>query len=75
MHIWCIVDHIIYLFNLLCIILDDVVPEYKQPYQDEVGLQPSLHDLRRVVVALKIRPTVRQELIEHNVSYVFIFIH
>ncbi|VDK77112.1 unnamed protein product [Litomosoides sigmodontis] len=47
---------------------DDVVGEYERPYEAEAGMQPTLHDMRRVVAVEKKRPTIRGAVIEHNIG-------
>ncbi|VDK46245.1 unnamed protein product [Anisakis simplex] len=49
---------------------DDVVYDYRQPYEEEAGLQPSLHDLRRIVAVQKARPGIRAIIKEHNIGSV-----
>uniref|UniRef100_A0A915BZU0 Serine/threonine-protein kinase receptor n=2 Tax=Parascaris univalens TaxID=6257 RepID=A0A915BZU0_PARUN len=48
----------------------DTIEEYRQPYEEEAGLQPSLHDLRRIVAVQKIRPRIRRAVKEHNIGSV-----
>ncbi|KHN86439.1 Activin receptor type-2A [Toxocara canis] len=48
----------------------DIVDEYRQPYEEETGLQPSLHDLRRIVAVQKTRPRIRRAVKEHNIGSV-----
>ncbi|VDM38765.1 unnamed protein product [Toxocara canis] len=43
---------------------------YRQPYEEEAGLQPSLHDLRRIVAVQKTRPRIRRAVKEHNIGSV-----
>uniref|UniRef100_A0A0R3S1C0 Serine/threonine-protein kinase receptor n=1 Tax=Elaeophora elaphi TaxID=1147741 RepID=A0A0R3S1C0_9BILA len=47
---------------------DDVVGEYERPYEAEAGVQPTLHDMRRVVAVEKKRPSIRASVIEHNIG-------
>uniref|UniRef100_A0A915PWU1 Serine/threonine-protein kinase receptor n=1 Tax=Setaria digitata TaxID=48799 RepID=A0A915PWU1_9BILA len=47
---------------------DDVVGEYERPYETEAGVQPTLHDMRRVVAVEKNRPSIRASVIEHNIG-------
>ncbi|EFO28480.2 TKL/STKR/TYPE2 protein kinase [Loa loa] len=47
---------------------DDVVGEYERPYEAEAGVQPTLHDMRRVVAVEKKRPSIRAAVMEHNIG-------
>ncbi|VDN20384.1 unnamed protein product [Gongylonema pulchrum] len=47
---------------------DDELDEYQRPYEKEAGSQPTLHELRRVVVAEKKRPCIRDAVKEHNIG-------
>jgi len=39
------------------------VPEYKMPFEEEVGVVPTLGDMRMIVVGRKTRPEFRMELL------------
>uniref|UniRef100_A0A1I8EL80 receptor protein serine/threonine kinase n=1 Tax=Wuchereria bancrofti TaxID=6293 RepID=A0A1I8EL80_WUCBA len=47
---------------------DDIVGEYERPYEAEAGVQPTLHDMRRVVAVEKKRPSIRVAVMEHNIG-------
>nr|CDQ03802.1 BMA-DAF-4, isoform a [Brugia malayi] len=47
---------------------DDIVGEYERPYEAEAGVQPTLHDMRRVVAVEKKRPSIRAAVMEHNIG-------
>ncbi|KAL4003668.1 Protein kinase domain family protein [Acanthocheilonema viteae] len=47
---------------------DDLVGEYERPYEAEAGMQPTLHDMRRVVAVEKKRPSIRAAVMEHNIG-------
>ncbi|VDN03976.1 unnamed protein product [Thelazia callipaeda] len=49
-------------------VADDVVGEYKRPFESEAGMQPTLHDMRRVVAMEKIRPKIRASVVDHNIG-------
>lgn len=49
---------------------DDQLEPYRQPYEDEAGQQPTLHDLRRVVAVMKRRPQIREAVTTHTIGSV-----
>nr|AEL12449.1 activin type II receptor S/T kinase [Helobdella sp. Austin] len=42
------------------------VDDYKLPYEDRVGLNPSIEDMQQVVVEDKLRPNIRKEWLQHE---------
>lgn len=48
----------------------DPLEPYRQPYEDEAGQQPTLHDLRRVVAVMKRRPQIREVVTTHTIGSV-----
>ncbi len=44
--------------------------EYQLPFEDEVGLHPTLDDMADTVVHKKIRPKIKDHWHKHAVSYV-----
>ena len=42
--------------------------EYKLPFEDEVGLNPSLDDMKTAVVDKCLRPVIKSEWLNHYVS-------
>ena len=53
------------LLNLIHLI--DEKCEYKVPFQDEVGFNPSLDEMKVVVVDKCQRPIIKQEWLQNNV--------
>ena len=46
---------------------EGVFPEYKLPFEEEVGLHPSIEAMQDVVVDKKLRPKIRGEWRAHKV--------
>jgi len=44
------------------------VEEYQLPFEEEVGLHPSLEDMQQVVVQQRMRPQIRADWRNHTVS-------
>eukprot|EP00795_Rhopilema_esculentum_P014417 gene14417-5471_t len=49
-----------------CTATDSVFPEYKLPFEEEVGLHPSIEAMQDVVVDKKLRPKIRGEWRAHK---------
>ena len=45
------------------------VEDYQLPFEDEVGLHPSLEDMQDTVVHKKLRPKFKEHWLKHNVSF------
>lgn len=56
------------LFFLYVHVLTGPVSEYLLPFEDEVGLHPSLEKLQEVVVHQKMRPKFKDESLRHSVG-------
>lgn len=53
------------------------VPEYRLPFEEEVGQHPTLEDMQEAVVQRKVRPTIPQLWRNHPVSvheYTYCFV-
>lgn len=48
------------------------VPEYRLPFEEEVGQHPTLEDMQESVVQRKVRPTIPDSWRKHTVSYLLI---
>lgn len=51
-----------------CTAQDGPVPDYRLPFEEEVGQHPTLEDMQESVVQRKIRPTIPQTWRHHSVS-------
>ncbi|XP_031559084.1 activin receptor type-2A-like isoform X2 [Actinia tenebrosa] len=49
-----------------CSAADGPVDEYRLPFEEEVGLHPSLEDMQQVVVQQRIRPKIREDWRNHR---------
>lgn len=49
------------------------VPEYRLPFEEEVGQHPTLEDMQESVVQRKVRPTIPDSWRKHTVSYSQLF--
>lgn len=45
------------------------VPEYKLPYYNVVGQDPSFEEMKKVVALAQIRPKVLEKYNDHTVSF------
>ena len=58
--------------NCLCLYIHvGPVGDYRLPFEDEVGLHPSLEDMQQAVSQKKIRPRIRDDWRLHSVSACF----
>lgn len=48
-----------------CTAQDGVVPEYRLPFEEEVGAHPNLEDMQESVVQRKVRPTILESWRNH----------
>lgn len=51
----------------LYVLFAGVFPEYKLPFEEEVGLHPSIESMQDVVVEQKLRPKIRGDWRAHKV--------
>lgn len=54
----------------MCILLSDPIEEYKLPFEIELGSQPTLEDLKKLVVQDKARPKIKEAWRKHLVLIV-----
>lgn len=47
------------------------VGDYKLPFEDDVGLHPTLEDMQDVVVHKKMRPQIHEHWLRHSVRFLF----
>ena len=52
---------------------DVSVEDYKMPFEEEVGMHPSIEDMQDKVVEKKLRPKIREEWKRDIVRYIFFF--
>ena len=57
-----------------CLFSAGVFPEYKLPFEEEVGLHPSIDTMQDVVVEKKLRPKIRGEWRAHKVLRSVLFL-
>lgn len=56
-----------------CTAQDGPIPEYRLPFEEEVGQHPTLEDMQESVVQRKVRPVIQENWRNHAVSYVLGF--
>lgn len=54
-----------------CTAVNGLVPDFKLPFEEELGSHPSLEEMQENIAAKKLRPKIKQEWREHNVSQGF----
>jgi len=62
----------VHLFNWLVmslLIFVGPVREYMLPYENEVGLHPSMNEMKEAVDTKRIRPPIEQHWLHHKVGY------
>lgn len=53
---------------------DGPIPEYRLPFEEEVGTHPTLEDMQESVVQNKVRPVIQEHWRNHPVSFLSLFI-
>lgn len=48
-----------------CTVADGPIADYQLPFEEEVGLHPTLEDMQELVVINKVRPSVREHWLRH----------
>lgn len=51
-----------------CTAQDGPIPEYRLPFEEEVGQHPTLEDMQESVVQQKVRPSIQEHWKNHPVS-------
>lgn len=51
-----------------CTAQDGPIPEYRLPFEEEVGQHPTLEDMQESVVQQKVRPVIQEHWRHHPVS-------
>lgn len=51
-----------------CTAQDGPIPEYRLPFEEEVGQHPTLEDMQESVVQQKVRPVIQEHWRNHPVS-------
>ena len=44
------------------------VGDYQLPFEEEIGLHPTLEDMQELVVINKVRPCIKEHWLKHAVS-------
>lgn len=58
-----------------CTAQDGPIPEYRLPFEEEVGQHPTLEDMQESVVQQKVRPIIQDNWRNHPVSVVIFSVH
>lgn len=58
-----------------CTAQDGPIPEYRLPFEEEVGQHPTLEDMQESVVQQKVRPVIQEHWRNHPVSRLLPIIH
>lgn len=54
-----------------CTAQDGPIPEYRLPFEEEVGQHPTLEDMQESVVQRKVRPNIPEHWRNNPVSFMF----
>ena len=44
------------------------IGDYQLPFEEEIGLHPTLEDMQELVVINKVRPAIKEHWLKHAVS-------
>ena len=51
-----------------CVFPTGPVGDYQLPFEEEIGLHPTLEDMQELVVINKVRPCIKEHWLKHAVS-------